>query len=104
MQYNPRLTHKKCCNMDDIYLEIDQMDHAVIKLLATHFEYVKAASELKKSANDIQAKSRFNSILGQRKLVGKLVRNKWRYYRRFNANLVRYFIDEELKQFNNKVK
>lgn len=48
MQYNPKLTPQKCCNMDDIRSEIDQIDHTVIKLFAARFEYVKAASEFKK--------------------------------------------------------
>lgn len=104
MQYNPKLTPQKCCNMDDIRSEIDQIDHTVIKLFAARFEYVKAASEFKKSASAVEAKARFDTMLDQRKLWANELGLNGDIIKALYANLVRYFIDEELKQFKNKAK
>ncbi|MCO6536617.1 MAG: chorismate mutase [Gilliamella sp.] len=102
MTYKPTQAPNKCENMNHIRAEIDQIDHSIIKLLATRFEYVKAASKFKKNTTDVQAKERFDSMLEQRKqwsnelgLNGEIIKDLY-------ANLVRYFIDEELKYFKNK--
>ncbi|OCG07440.1 isochorismate-pyruvate lyase [Gilliamella sp. wkB178] len=95
-------TPEQCLDMKDIRTEIDNIDHSVIQLLATRFTYVKAASKFKKNTNEVQAKARFNSMLEQRKqwaielgLNGDIIKDLY-------ADLVRYFINEELKHFNNK--
>lgn len=102
MQYNPTHSPKECNDMNDIRAEIDHIDNLIITLLSTRFEYVKEASKFKKNATEVQAKERFNSMLEQRKqwadaqgLDGEVIKN-------FYSDLVKYFIAEELKQFNNK--
>ena len=101
MEYNSTRSPKQCYDMNDIRTEIDKIDHTVIKLFATRFEYVKAASKFKKNANDVQAKARFDSMLEQRKLWANELGLNGDVIKELYANLVRYFIDEELKQFNN---
>ncbi|OCG20170.1 isochorismate-pyruvate lyase [Gilliamella sp. wkB108] len=95
-------TPEQCLDMKDIRSEIDRIDHNVITLLANRFAYVKAASKFKHNATEVQAKERFNSMLEQRKqwaselgLNGDIIKNLY-------SDLVRYFIDEELKHFNKK--
>ena len=95
-------TPEQCLDMTEIRTEIDNIDHSVIQLLATRFTYVKAASKFKKNTTEVQAKERFNSMLEQRKqwaielgLNGDIIKDLY-------ADLVRYFIDEELKYFNDK--
>ncbi|WP_294614530.1 hypothetical protein [uncultured Gilliamella sp.] len=63
---------------------------------------MKAASKFKKNTTEVQAKERFNSMLEQRKqwaielgLNGDIIKDLY-------ADLVRYFINEELKYFNDK--
>ncbi len=45
MNYNPIHLPKECNGMSDIRAEIDRIDHLVIELLSTRFEYVKEASK-----------------------------------------------------------
>ena len=47
-QYRPNVLANECRDMNDIRAEIDNIDHLVIQLLATRFDYVKAASQFKK--------------------------------------------------------
>ena len=104
IQYNPKILANECRDMNDIRAEIDNIDHLVIQLLATRFDYVKAASQFKKNATDVQAKERFNSMLEQRKLWADELGLNGDVIKELYANLVRYFIDEELKHFNNNGK
>ena len=104
IQYNPKILANECRDMNDIRAEIDNIDHLVIQLLATRFDYVKAASQFKKNAIDVQAKERFNSMLEQRKLWADELGLNGDVIKELYANLVRYFIDEELKYFNNNGK
>lgn len=102
MKFTPAKSATECLDMNDIRAEIDNIDHLVIKLLATRFEYVKEASKFKKNTADVQAKERFNTMLEQRKqwaneldLDGEVIKNLY-------SDLVKYFIAEELKHFNNQ--
>ena len=104
IQYNPKILANECYDMNDIRAEIDNIDHLVIQLLATRFDYVKAASQFKKNTTDVQAKERFNSMLEQRKLWADELGLNGDVIKELYANLVRYFIDEELKHFNNNGK
>lgn len=104
IQYNPKILANECRDMNDIRAEIDNIDHLVIQLLATRFDYVKAASQFKKNTTDVQAKERFNSMLEQRKLWADELGLNGDVIKELYANLVRYFIDEELKHFNNNGK
>ena len=104
IQYNPKILANECRDMNDIRAEIDNIDHLVIQLLATRFDYVKIASQFKKNATDVQAKERFNSMLEQRKLWADELGLNGDVIKELYANLVRYFIDEELKYFNNNGK
>ena len=104
IQYNPNILANECRDMNDIRAEIDNIDHLVIQLLATRFDYVKAASQFKNNAIDVQAKERFNSMLEQRKLWADELGLNGDVIKELYANLVRYFIDEELKHLQHKEK
>lgn len=104
MNYNPIHLPKECNGMSDIRAEIDRIDHLVIELLSTRFEYVKEASKFKKNTVDVQAKERFDRMLEQRKLWANELGLDGNVIKELYANLVRYFIDEELKHFQNREK
>ena len=103
-QYRPNVLANECRDMNDIRAEIDNIDHLVIQLLATRFDYVKAASQFKKNTIDVQAKERFDSMLEQRKLWANELGLDGNVIKELYANLVRYFIDQELKHFQNREK
>ncbi|MCO6549458.1 MAG: chorismate mutase [Gilliamella sp.] len=59
MAYKPTQAPNKCENMNHIRAEIDQIDHSIIKLFATRFEYVKAASKFKKNTTGCTSQRTF---------------------------------------------
>ncbi len=102
MAYNQIYKPEDCHGINDIRTEIDHIDYAVIQLLSARFEYVKAASKFKMNAKDVQANERFNSMLEKRKqwadeqgLNGDVIKSLF-------CELVKYFIAEELKEFERK--
>ncbi|MCX8683140.1 chorismate mutase [Gilliamella sp. B2889] len=100
IQYHSKILANECRDMNDIRAEIDRIDHFVIQLLAARFEYVKAASQFKKNVTDVQAQARFNSMLEQRMLWANELGLDGEVIKQLYANLVKYFINEEMKHFN----
>lgn len=101
IKYSLHHSPNDCNNIDDVRNEIDKIDYTIIKLLAHRFEYVKATSQFKKNATDVQAKARFNSMLDQRMLWATELGLDGEVIKELFANLVKYFINEEMKHFNN---
>ncbi|WP_239423773.1 chorismate mutase [Snodgrassella communis] len=102
MQYHPVHAPAECHDMSDIRKEIDHIDYTVIQLLSVRFNYVKAASKFKKSTTDVQATERFNSMLEKRKQWADELGLNGEVIRTLYADLVKYFIAEELKEFERK--
>lgn len=100
IQYHSKILANECRDMNDIRAEIDKIDHLVIQLLATRFEYVKVASQFKKNATDVQSEARFNSMLEQRMVWANELGLDGEVIKKLYANLVKYFINEEMKHFN----
>ena len=53
--------------MSEIRTEIDRIDREVISLLGERYEFVKAASQFKKSPDQVKAQSRFDAMLKERR-------------------------------------
>ncbi|MCO6515096.1 MAG: chorismate mutase [Snodgrassella sp.] len=102
MQYHPVYSPAECHDMGDIRKEIDHIDYTVIQLLSVRFNYVKAASKFKKSTTDVQATERFNSMLEKRQQWADELGLNGEVIRTLYADLVKYFIAEELKEFERK--
>ncbi|PIT58880.1 chorismate mutase [Snodgrassella alvi] len=102
MQYHPVLLPAECHDMSDIRREIDHIDYTVIQLLSARFNYVKTASKFKKNATDVQATERFNSMLEKRKQWADEMGLNGEVIKALYADLVNYFIAEELKEFESK--
>jgi isochorismate pyruvate lyase len=102
MQYHPVLLPAECHDMSDISREIDHIDYTVIQLLSVRFNYVKTASKFKKNTTDVQATERFNSMLEKRKQWADEAGLNGEVIKALYADLVNYFIAEELKEFKSK--
>ncbi len=68
MKYKNNIEPENCSGMQDIRVEIDNMDRAIITILGKRFEYVKAAAKFKTSATSVRAPERFNAMLAQRRV------------------------------------
>ena len=92
----------ECQNMPDIRREIDFIDRQIIEALGKRYKYVKAAAKFKTSETEVRAPERFKTMLAQRRswaieheLSAEIVEKIFR-------DLVNYFINEEIKQWQNK--
>jgi isochorismate pyruvate lyase len=91
---------RDCETLDEIRCEIDRLDRDVVALLGQRFEYVKAAAKFKADSDSVKAPDRLQSLLKQRGdwaieagLKPEVVQSLYR-------DLVNYFIEEELKHWN----
>lgn len=91
-----------CTNLQEIRTEIDRLDREVIAAFGQRFAYVKAAAKFKNSETEVKAPDRFAAMLQQRR--------EWAVEEGLNPNLIEqlyrdlvtHFIEEEMKQWQNK--
>ncbi|GAB3037924.1 isochorismate lyase [Spirosoma pulveris] len=91
-----------CQDLNDIRNALDTLDQEVISLWARRFEYVKAAAKFKSTPTAVRAPERFAAMLAQRR--------EWAREKGLNPDviedlyrtLVTHFIEEELKQWQQR--
>lgn len=92
-------TPEECLNMQDIRAEIDSIDETIIKMIGTRYKYVKAAAKFKTSVVSVKADERVAAMLVQRRSWAEKEGLDPEVIAKIYADLVTYFISEELKQF-----
>lgn len=89
----------ECETMTDIRAEIDRLDRQVIALLGQRFAYVQAASRFKTSATSVKAPERLQTMLEQRREWAEVEGLNPDVIENIYRDLVNYFIDEEMKHW-----
>ena len=92
----------ECQNLIDIRNEIDTLDQNIILLIGKRFEYVKAATNFKKSEKGVRAPDRFMTMLKQRRTWAEQSGLNPDVIEKMYTDLVNYFIAEELKHWKDK--
>ncbi|MFT4031565.1 MAG: isochorismate lyase [Siphonobacter sp.] len=95
-------TPQECQTMADIRREIDTIDQQVINLWAKRFEYVKAAAPFKTDAAAVKAPERLASMLQQRRVWAEEKGLSPDVIEGIYRDLVAYFIQEEMKHWQNQ--
>jgi len=54
---------KTCQSLDEVRLEIDQIDHQLVTLLAQRGKYVQQAAAFKKTTDDVRAPARVEAVI-----------------------------------------
>jgi isochorismate pyruvate lyase len=93
---------KECNNIQDIRREIDRLDREIINLLGKRFEYVKAASKYKTDRNSVKAPERFQAMLKERRAWAESAGLNPDVIEKMYQDLVNYFINEELQDWQKK--
>lgn len=93
---------KECTNIQEIRDEIDLIDRQIITAIGKRFEYVKAASKFKTSETSVKAPERFKSMLQQRRVWAEEEGLNPDVIEKLYRDLVKYFIDEELKHWKSE--
>ncbi|KAB8317905.1 isochorismate lyase [Tolypothrix campylonemoides VB511288] len=92
-----------CSNIQEIRQEIDAIDKEVIAALGRRFAYVKAAAKFKISETSVKAPNRLNSMLQERRAWAEEAGLNPEVIEKLYRDLVNYFIDEEMKHWQNKI-
>lgn len=91
-----------CTDMTEIRAEIDRIDRKVISLFGERYEFVKAASQFKKSPDQVKAQSRFDAMLQERRLWAEERGLNPDLIEKIYRDLVTWFISEEMKLWATK--
>ncbi len=89
----------QCTDMAEIRTEIDRIDREVISLLGERYAFVKAASQFKKSPDQVKAQSRFDSMLKERRVWAEEQGLSADLIEKMYRDLVSWFISEEMKHW-----
>jgi len=89
----------QCADMSEIRTEIDRIDRQVISLLGERYGFVKAASQFKKSPDQVKAQSRFDAMLKERRAWAEEQGLSSDLIEKIYRDLVAWFISEEMKHW-----
>lgn len=93
-------THKpKCESLEQVRKEIDQLDQAIIALLAQRQEYVDQSVRFKSSVQDIQAPERVEQVMSKVREQAELNRLDPDFVEKIYRELIQHFIQRESKEF-----
>lgn len=99
IQKNSERKASQCTSMSEIRTEIDRIDREVIALLGERYEFVKAASQFKKSPDQVKAQSRFDAMLKERRVLAEEQGLSPDLIEKIYRDLVTWFISEEMKHW-----
>ena len=88
-----------CHNIQDIRDAIDFIDSEIIEKFGARLAYVKAAAQFKKNTAEVKAKSRFDSMIEQRRVWAENNGLNPDVIEKLYQDLVSYFIEEELQNW-----
>ena len=96
MEVTNKLQPDQCHGMEDIRVEIDLIDRAVIRLLGARYKYVMVAAKFKTSETSVRAPERFKSMLAQRREWASIEGLNPDAIEKLYSDLVNHFIEEEM--------
>lgn len=102
VQKNSEKKASQCTDMAEIRTEIDRIDRKVITLLGERYTFVKAASQFKKSPDQVKAQSRFDAMLQERRAWAEEQELSSDLIEKIYRELVNWFISEEMKLWADK--
>ncbi|MCG8709935.1 chorismate mutase [Brenneria sp. 4F2] len=100
MGYKQVKAPENCADMNEIRSEIDALDQEVIHLLSLRYGYVKSASKFKKKPDQVQAKTRFDNMLAQRRIWAENAGLSPDVIEKMFRDLVTWFIAQEMAHWS----
>jgi Chorismate mutase len=87
----------ECLNIDEIRNEIDLLDHEIIELLGTRFEFVKEIAKFKSNKEEVEAKKRYDEVIRIRRQWAADKGLSQDVIEKIYKTLIQYFIEEQMK-------
>lgn len=91
-----------CRSIEEVRLMIDEIDHAIIKLLSERQKCVEEIVRFKKTADEIVAEDRQKTLFEQRKMWAGQNGISPELIENFYKKLIEHNINRELNLFNNQ--
>jgi isochorismate pyruvate lyase len=90
----------ECTTIEEVRQGIDTLDRAIIEALGRRFEYVKAVTRFKKTAEDVAAPIRYQQVIETRRAWAAEFGLNPDAIEKMYRDLIAHFIEEELKLLN----
>ena len=90
---------KACESLQELRQEIDAIDQTIIRLLGQRYDYVQAAAKFKTSTQNVTAEDRVNAMMQQRRVWAEDAGISPEIVEKIYTELVQYFIQEEMKKW-----
>ena len=88
----------KCESLEQARNEIDQLDQAIIELLAQRQYYVDQSVRFKNSVQDVQAPERVEQVIAKVREQAELQRLDADFVEKIYRELIQHFVQRELKE------
>ncbi|WP_165020332.1 chorismate mutase [Dysgonomonas sp. ZJ279] len=92
------ITH--CTSLDEVRLNIDKIDNALVKLIADRSRYVDQAAQFKKTTNDVVAVDRVSLVINKVKSLAEQHSLDPSIVEKVYRTMIRVFTEEELAKQN----
>ncbi len=93
---------QECRTIDEVRAEIDRLDRQIIQALGERFQYVKAIVQFKHSEAEIDAPTRREIVLRQRRQWAEEVGFPPDAVEEMYHNLITHFVQEEKRDWEAK--
>ncbi len=98
-----KLPHE-CHSIEEVRLEIDKIDLAIIDLIAKRFSFIQEIIKYKSNTDEVYAKNRYSAVISKRREIAvshhlnpDIIEGMYRI-------MMDYFIKEQLELLKNKQK
>lgn len=96
------MTIKRCETMSELRSEINQVDRAIVELLAKRLRYIEQAARLKASRSSVRDEDRVRDVLTKVKAQARAFNSDEQMIDFIYRHLIEYSINHEFKVFDAK--
>lgn len=96
------MTIKRCETMSELRSEINQVDRAIVELLAKRLRYIEQAARLKVSRSSVRDEDRVRDVLTKVKAQARAFNSDEQMIDFIYRHLIEYSINHEFKVFDAK--
>lgn len=94
----------ECQSIEEVRKEIDEIDQSIIGLIGKRFSFIQEIVKFKSNTNDVYAKDRFQAVINKRREIAAGHHLNPDVIEKMYRIMMDYFIKEQLKLLNKKLK
>ena len=94
----------KCQNIKEVRQEIDEIDNAIICLIAKRFSYIQEIVKYKSSTDEVYAKNRYDTVIGKRREFAQHHNLDPDVIEKMYRIMMNYFIEKQLELLKERQK